>query len=54
MTDTKMSADEVKKKIAAEIVKALIADYLADFEQSFDDLCEEAGIDPEEVEELRP
>lgn len=41
-------------KIAHEVAKALVAAYLADSERAFDDLCEEAGIDPEEVEELRP
>ena len=41
-------------KIAHEVAAALVVAYLADSEQSFGELCEEAGIDPEDVEELKP
>ncbi len=40
-------------KVATEIAKAFIQAGLKDLEMSFDDLCEEAGINPSEVEELR-
>lgn len=40
-------------KVATEIAKAIIQAGLKDLEMSFDELCEEAGIDPSEVEELR-
>lgn len=41
------------EKVATEIAKAIIQAGLEGLEMSFDDLCEEAGIDPSEVEELR-
>lgn len=40
-------------KIANEVAAALVAAYLADSDQTFDQLCEEAGVDPQDVEELR-
>ena len=40
--------------IEVEVIRALFAAYCEDFETDFDQLCEEAGISPDEVEELRP
>ena len=40
--------------VEVEVVRALFAVYCEDFETGFDQLCEEAGISPSEVEEFRP
>lgn len=41
-------------KIAEEIARALVAAFCGDAETTFDQLCEEAGVSPDDVKELQP
>jgi len=41
-------------KIANEVARALVSALCADTDTDFDQLCAEAGISPDDVEELRP